>query len=273
MVDRYISALMESVLQRTGHCKDALKQDLSTSSLSKVLLLLDICGNGGVLLVFPTATGDHIADSLFTAFTAQDPLVDLRNDFPVLAASSSVNSYKLRQLLMTSREGVVRLVRAQPKSPEPRDEPPTFKKLRESGYLHMVDVRLYTVGYYSIFSCCGYSQRLVRQEEQEDQVTSHHDEERSVQGHQVQDEPPSKKARQKKRRGRPKRVVSSVGRLTKLQSSEQAHIYSRIETVDKIIKRCSFLGSETYDILIERDEEAKLFLSYVTDPCFRWRLR
>lgn len=116
IVDPYISALMERVLQRTGLCKDALKQDLSTSSLSKVLLLLDICGASGVLLVFPTATGDDIADSLFTAFTAEDPLVDLRNDFPVLAASSSVNSYKLRQLLMTSREGFIRLVRAQPKT-------------------------------------------------------------------------------------------------------------------------------------------------------------
>ena len=52
----------------------------------------DICGASGVRLVFPAARGDHISDSLFTALTAQDPLVDLCNDFPVLAASSSVNS-------------------------------------------------------------------------------------------------------------------------------------------------------------------------------------
>jgi len=119
--------------------------------LSKVLLLLEICGATGVLLVFLTATsGDRIAESLFT-FTDENLLVDLRNDVAVLAVSSPISTYRLRQLLLTLCEGGVRLVQNWSDRPEATDEPTTSKKLHKSGRLHMLDIRLHTMRQYHVF--------------------------------------------------------------------------------------------------------------------------
>ena len=85
----HVCTWVDELMKRFLLDKQEASSAASAMSLAKILLCLDLCGAHGVLLNFPAVAGDCIADALYDEFTARDPLVDLRNDFVVLAAACS----------------------------------------------------------------------------------------------------------------------------------------------------------------------------------------
>lgn len=140
--------LFPPFLQALGHDKQSLDASLSSTSLSQLILLLDLCGVSGIVLVFPVGTSvNDVSRGMWCSFTVLDPLVDLRDNLGVVAVCPNQRQMRFIMQVTSVRAAEVFLEHpgARQAAAGVGDSIITYQSLQAKGKADSIKMRLYHV--------------------------------------------------------------------------------------------------------------------------------